>query len=90
MSEIKNWKLKSKEEGKEKIPKDATITSKEVSVTVEEIENGFLIIKRCDIRYKQKGKDYNDYHDYTEKTFSETNPFKPIIEEDKELADFFD
>ena len=75
-------------EGKDKtkIPKGAVEIKRDVRVTVEEIENGFIVKKTFDIKY-QLGKS-TDYLYYTKKVFSETNPIQ--IKEDKMLADYFD
>lgn len=62
------------------------------SVNVEEIENGFLIIKDCklyykiDKKYNSKGEDY-DYK--MKKYYSKTNPLT-IRLDNKSLADIFD
>lgn len=72
MSKINKASFESKKSFK--LPAGAKIISKEVRMTVEEIENGYLLIKIYDIKYQQKGKDYNDYEYFTRKYFSETNP----------------
>lgn len=82
--EIKTAEFISKETTK--VPKGAKILKKSVRVSVEEIENGFLIVKSYDITYELKER--KDYLYFSKKTFSETNPLK--IEEDKMLADLFD
>jgi len=75
-------------EGKDKtsLPKGAKVIKKDVRVTVEEIENGYIVKKNYDIKYSL-GKNI-DYLYYTKKVFSETNPVQ--IKEDKMLADYFD
>lgn len=75
-------------EGKEKakLPKGAVEIKRDVRVTVEEIENGFIVKKTYDIKYSL-GKN-TDYLYYTKKVYSETNPIQ--IKEDKMLADYFD
>ena len=45
-----------KQKETDNIPKDVKILSKEVSITVEEIENGFLICKTSNIKYQKKDK----------------------------------
>ena len=74
------------------IPKDVKILSKEVSITVEEIENGFLICKSTDIKYQKKDKDYTDYSYVTKKYFAKENPLEIDMEKisDKTLADNFE
>ena len=72
------------------IPKGAKILSKNSTLTVEEIENGFLLIKNTDTKY-QLNKN-TDYAYSTKKWFSKENPL--IIDEKKVekkfLADNFD
>lgn len=54
---------------------------KEVRVSIEEIANGFLIIKNTEWH------DKTGYHYETEKHYSKENPFEIT---DKSLADLFD
>lgn len=82
--EVENAKIKGKKVVK--LPKGAVVLKKEVDTTVEEIENGFIIEKRYDIKFSHNKT--TDYLYYTKKVYSETNPIK--IEEDKMLADYFD
>lgn len=70
------------------VPKGAKILSKEVTTTVEEITNGWLIIKNYDVRYQEKGKTGTDYAYWSDKTFSDKNPVQ-IKETFKPLADKF-
>ena len=86
---LENVSLSSKESFK--LPEGATITKKEVSVRVEEIENGFLISKSYDINYKVG--DESSYEYYTKKFFSKDNPLADSlseIEEATSLADSFE
>lgn len=71
-----------------KVPDGATILSKTVRVETEEIENGWLITKNFDVKYKEKGKDYNDYAYYTKKWYSKDNPLTVKLT-DASLADEF-
>ena len=77
--------LKSAEfEGKQKfkLPEGAEVTKKVVRMTVEEIENGFVIRKSFDITYTNAmGESKYDY--VTKKWFSKKNPIK--IETPKEI-----
>ena len=80
--------------GKEKatLPKGAKVISKEVSIDVEEIENGFLICKRTEIKFQLPGKDYNDYHSITKKFFAKENPLtldEGVMEDKTSVADKF-
>lgn len=75
-------------EGKDKtkLPKGAVVIKRDVRVTVEEIENGFIVKKSFDVNYRLDKT--TDYLYYTKKVFSKTNPIQ--IKEDKMLADLFD
>lgn len=62
------------------------------NVTVEEIENGFIISKECKCYYKVDKKYYSKGEDYDYKTFkfySKNNPLT-IRLDNKSLADSFD
>ena len=54
------------------IPKGAKILSKDVSVTVEEIENGYLVSKSTEVKYEYEKK--TDYSYNTKKYYSKENP----------------
>ena len=71
------------------IPKGAKILSKDVSITVEEIENGFLICKSTEVKYEYDKR--TDYSYNTKKYFSLENPLDIDMSkiEDKTLADNF-
>lgn len=80
-------------EGKDKytMPSKDSIIKKDFSITVEEIENGFILRKSYDIKYKdESGNIQYDY--FTKKWFSKDNPMQ-IDEskmEEETLADKFD
>jgi plasmid rolling circle replication initiator protein Rep len=81
----------SKAENKQ-IPAGAKILSKENRVTVEEIENGFLICKSTDVRYTLgTGKDaHTEYAYITKRWFSKEDPLEiKLNNKDKSLADAF-
>ena len=54
------------------IPKGAKILSKDVSVTVEEIENGYLVCKSTEVKYEYEKR--TDYSYNTKKYYSKENP----------------
>ena len=54
------------------IPKGVKILSKDVSVTVEEIENGYLVSKSTEVKYEYEKK--TDYSYNTKKYYSKENP----------------
>lgn len=56
------------------IPSSAKILSKDTSITVEEIESGFLISKSTEVKYKDNNK--TDYSYNTKKFFSKDNPLE--------------
>lgn len=70
-----------------KLPKGAKIISKEVRFAVEEIENGYIIRKSYDIKWKKDG-DGTIYDYITKSWYSKENPIS--IDEDLALADKFD
>ncbi len=86
MDELKEMDVSFEGKSKTKLPTGATVIKKDVRVTVEQIENGFICKKNYDIRYSLNGK--TDYLYYTKKVYSEDNPIE--IKEDKMLADYFD
>lgn len=77
----------SREEKTEKPPKGAEIESQTIRTEVEEIENGWILCKNYDGRWKdEKGETHYFY--YSEKYYSEENPVEVTIK-DKALADKF-
>lgn len=78
----------TKTEGSKEPPAGANILSKEVRTSVEEIENGFILSRNYDIRYKAKGSTETQYTYYTKKYFSKTNPVTIKVNQ-KALADDF-
>ena len=81
--ELKEAIYKQKEETYS--PKNAEIIKKETRLTVEEIENGFLVIKSAEIKYVDENGNTQWLYP-SKKYFSKTNPLK--IEE-KSLAEKF-
>lgn len=68
------------------LPKGSTIVSKNCRVTVEEISNGFLIIKSWEISYMDSKKEKHwDYFD--QKYYSKENLYEEVLEESMELVD---
>lgn len=68
------------------IPEGAAIINKHLDTTVEEIENGFLVVKTMEIEYR-----YNDEVNYahmTRKRFTKDNPVK--LDKKVMLADNFE
>ena len=54
------------------LPKGVKILSKDVSVTVEEIENGYLVCKSTEVKYEYEKR--TDYSYNTKKYYSKENP----------------
>lgn len=77
-----------KKEETRPIPKGAIIISSNVKTDVEEIENGYLITKRTETRYKMKESEYGDWHYLTQKWYSKEDPLT-IDVNDKSLSDAF-
>jgi|GEM_PF-3976884 len=81
----------TKEGNMNTMPKGAKILGKETTVEVEQIENGFLIIKRTEVKYAYKtgaGDERTDYYWETKKMYSKEDPVK-INTEQPSLADIF-
>lgn len=79
----------TKKEENKVMPKGAEIISSNVSTDVEQIENGYLITKRTETRWKAKGSEYSDYSYENKKWFSKVDPLT-INVKDKGLADAFE
>lgn len=84
-----NISMKHKEKEKLVLPKGAKEIKRTVDVTVEEIENGYLITKRIELQYQMPEKSYTDYTSCCKKYYSLTCPIK-VNNKNKELADLFD
>ena len=69
------------------IPKGAKILSKDVSVTVEEIENGYLVSKSTEVKYEYEKR--TDYSYNTKKYYCKKNPLD-INLDNLSLADKID
>lgn len=83
-NEIRHVRKESKKEG---LPKGAKVLHKDTDVSVREIENGFIITKRLEIKY-QLG-DRTEYHYGSKEYYSKKDPLE-IKLKDKSLADAFD
>ena len=72
------------------LPTGAKVVEKTERLSLEEIENGFILCKSVEIRYSKKGKDDDyGYLSYERKWFTKTDPLKVDLT-DKSLADAFD
>lgn len=79
-----------KEKDKTSIPIDAKILRKSTRISVEEIENGFILSKTIDVEYEVEGR--QDWKHLTKKYFSKTNPLDVDMSavEGKFLAENFE
>ena len=68
------------------LPKGSTLIKKDVSVVVEEIENGFLIRKTYDIKWSNEEGNSN-YEYFTRTWFSDKNPITIDLPKEKSLAE---
>lgn len=79
-----------REKDKTTIPIDAKILKKSTRISVEEIENGFILEKSIEVEYEVDGG--NNWKEISKKYFSKTNPLdidiNPIGE--KSLAEKFE
>lgn len=73
------------------VPAGAEIISKTERITVEEIENGFILRKTKDIQYKAMGSEHSNYIYLEKKWYSKENPMSiKITDEEESLADKLD
>jgi hypothetical protein len=88
MGELLNSaRLESKK--KFNLPEGATIISKSVNLSVEEIENGYILRKSYDIKWSnEEGENQYDY--FTKSWYSKENPITVNMPKDKSLADKLD
>lgn len=84
-----NIKMTTKKNNKLVLPKGATELSKSVDIDVEEIENGYLLTKRTEVKYQMPDKGYSDYTSCSKKYYSKECPIK-TDNKNKELADLFE
>lgn len=78
------------EEKEQKVPAGAEILSTSTRLRVMKIENGFLLCKTKDIKFKAAGSDHSDYLYIEKKWYSKENPMTVNIEDGEEdLADKF-
>ena len=71
-----------------KLPEGATIIKKSSNVSVEEIENGFILRKSYDIQWCTAEAPGDTKYDYfTKKWYSKENPIKITMPKEKSLAD---
>lgn len=81
---LKSARLESKKTFS--LPKGGSITKKNVSLQVKEIENGFLLTKSYDLEWvDSKGSNHYEYFDKC--WYSETNPIEINMPDEKSLAD---
>lgn len=86
-SDILNASIEGKKEFK--LPKGATIISKQANTRIEEIENGFLIRKTYDIKYKTGEETSYEY--YSKTWYVKDNPVTiKLPKETNSLADKLD
>lgn len=79
----------TKKEEIKPIPKGASILSQNITTDVKEIENGYLITKRTETRYRLNKDSGTDYHYEDRSWYSKEDPLT-INTKDKALADAFE
>lgn len=84
--EAKKVSINNKTKGKS-IPKNAKILTKDTDVTVREIENGYIVTKRVEVKYQVGDRTEYDYS--SKEYYSKTDPLEVKIK-DKSLAEAFD
>jgi len=70
-----------------KIPEGAEILSKETSIRVRKIENGYIIVKTSDVKY-QESEGNTNWAYITKEFYSKTDPLE-IKLKNESLADEF-
>ena len=93
MEGLKNASFEGKT--KFKLPKGATVTKKDISIRVKEIENGFVITKSYDISWSKENKEgevNTGYEYFSKEWYAKENPIKidEEFEEDLSLSDKFE
>jgi len=78
----------SREEKSQKPPKGAKIEEQTIRTETEEIENGWILSKNYDGRWKDDKGDTHYFY-YSEKYYSKENPIEVKVK-DKALADKFE
>jgi len=80
-----------REEKNKRPPKGSIIIEQTIRTETEEIENGWLIVKSWDGRYKTKDSedDYGSWFNYSKKWFSKDDPLTVTLN-DKALSDAFE
>lgn len=84
---LKSARLESKKEFK--LPEGATIIKKDVTLSVEEIENGYILRKSYDIKWNNEEGNSN-YEYFSKCWYSKENPITVNMPKDKSLADKLD
>jgi len=70
------------------LPEGATIIKKSSSISVEEIENGFILRKSYDIQWASLESPTDTKYEYfTKKWYSKENPIQITMPKEKSLAD---
>jgi len=82
-------RMKEKSDSKIVLPKGAKILKKTHEISVQEIENGYLIEKETSVEYSTPPSSYTDYKRFTKRWYSKECPIE-VETKDKELADLFE
>ncbi len=75
------------EEKKFILPKGATIINQTERISVRKIENGFILRKNTEIKWKAKDLDDSQWEHITQEWFSTDNPMTITIPKGQSLAD---
>lgn len=90
---MENKEMEYVEEKEQKVPAGAEILSTSTRLKVMKIENGYLLCKTKDVKFKAAGSDHSDWLYIEKKWYSKENPMTVnIVDEDEEqdnLADKF-
>jgi len=88
MGSLKEVAISKESSPGSKIPEGAEILSKETSIRVRKIENGYIIVKNSDVKY-QESEGNTNWAYITKEFYSKTDPLE-IKLKNKSLAESFD
>ena len=87
MSGVKAVSIEKEMKSGKSIPEGAEVLSKETRIRVRQIENGYIITKNSDVKYKLN--DETNWAYINKEYYSKTDPLE-IKLKNKSLADSFD
>ena len=89
MGDMKAVSIEKEMSTGEKVPEGAEILKKETRIRVRKIENGYIVVKNSDVKYKEQGSEHSSWAYITKEFYSKADPLE-IKLKNKSLADSFD